>query len=216
MKTPRIKRSHGPKSTMTEATYRKKALPHLLADFKGECAYCLDPKEFRSPSQTQVDHFDCKLKGRKRHYYKNLMLACAACNLSKHDKPIINPLDSEQRMLNCTEENEFFDHIQEDADGQWTAKSNAGYYHIESIGLTADCHKKKRFARRIMSERILALLTTAVQYQAVNPREVHNQLMGTVRDLLQTLGNFPPLVTQDGVFTTMEWLEINGVDSSLI
>src|SRR5437868_3115831 len=103
----RVNRSDGPKSTMTEATYRKKALPFLLKDFEGRCAYCLDPSEFRHPSQNHVEHFNCKLHGRKRHLYANLMLACATCNQCKHAKPVVNPLDQDQRLLNCTEENEF-------------------------------------------------------------------------------------------------------------
>jgi hypothetical protein len=201
---------------MTKATYRKKALSHLLADFKGECAYCLDPSEFRSPSQTQVDHFDCKLKGRRRHYYKNLMLACATCNLSKHDKPIVNPFDSRQRLLNCTEENEFLGHIREEADGQWMPITQAGLYHLESIGLTADCHRKKRHARKMMAERILMLMTTAVQYEAVNPWDVHSELMSTIRELLQILKNFPPLVSEKGVFSTKEWFESKGIDLNLL
>src|SRR5437899_167860 len=98
MRVPRVKRGPGPKSKMTEATYRKKALPHLLNDFKRHCAYCLDPDEFRHPSLNHVDHFNCKLHGRKRHQYTNLMLACGACNMSKRDKPVRNPLDHEQRL----------------------------------------------------------------------------------------------------------------------
>jgi len=212
MKTARVKRSHGPKAAMTEATYRKKALPHLLADFNGLCAYCLDPKEFRAASQSNVEHFDCKIRGRERHYYKNLMLACAACNMSKHDKPVVNPFDSEQRLLNCTEENEFLGHIRENSNGQWESTSKAGHYHLASIGLTADCHNKKRKARAVMANRIFGLLTTAIQYKTVNPEAVHHQLMGAVRDLLQTMENFPPIVTENGVFTVKEWLKSKGVD----
>ena len=201
---------------MTEATYRKKALPHLMADFDGFCAYCLDPKEFRAPSQSHVEHFDCKIRGRKRHYYKNLMLACAACNQSKRDKPLVNPFDKAQRLLNCTEENEFLGHIRENPNGQWESTSKAGLYHIVSVGLTADCHNKKRNARTVMANRILGLLTTAIQYKALNPEAVHNQLMGAACDMLETLDNFPPIVTEDGVLTVRKWLEFRGVDLSIL
>lgn len=212
MKAPRVKRSAGPKSAMTKATYRRKALQHLLNDFQGHCAYCLDPKEFRSPSLNHVDHYDCKLRGRERHYYKNLMLACAACNLSKHEKPIVNPLNSSQRMLNCTEENEFTGHIIEKEDGQWEATSDAGYYHLETIELTQDCHKKKRQIRRLMAERVRSLFSTAIQYKTDNPIEVHNEMMSTIRTLMDTLDNFPPLVTEQGVVKAREWLKSKGVD----
>jgi hypothetical protein len=201
---------------MTEATYRKKALPHLMADFEGRCAYCLDPKEFRAPSQNQVDHFDCDISGRRRNYYKNLMLACAACNLSKHDKPVINPYDSGQRLLNCTEENEFLGHVREDQDGQWAANSKEGLYHLVSIGLTADCHRSKRFRRRQMAEQILGLLTKAIQYRTENPRAIHEEIIKSVRSMLEILDAFPPLVTENGVLTVREWLKSKGVDVALL
>jgi hypothetical protein len=192
---------------MTEFTYRKKALPHLMKDFDGRCAYCLDPKEFRAPSQNQVEHFDCKLKGRKRHFYKNLMLACAACNMSKHDKPVKNPFNDEQRLLNCTEENEFVGHIREAEDGQWEAMTPAGHYHLESIELREDCHSKKRRARRVMAEEIAKLFKTAVKYETHNPAELHNQMMTTIRSLLAVLDNFPPLVVADGTISVSACLK---------
>ena len=201
---------------MTEATYRKKALPFLIVDFKGQCAYCLDSKEFRAPSQSQVEHFDCKLSGRQRHYYRNLNLSCAACNLSKHDKPVKNPFNPEQRLLNCCEENEYIGHIIEDDRGQWLPVTEAGKYHLACINLGADCHVKKRNARKVMVERIHSLLTTAIQYQTANPQEVHDQLMGTVRDLMDHLNNFPPIVTKTGILTTKEWLVSRGVDVNLL
>jgi hypothetical protein len=201
---------------MTEWTYRKKALPHLLKDFERSCAYCLDPDDFRHPSLNNVDHFDCKLKARKRHQYKNLMLACVACNLTKHDKPVHNPLDKEQRLLNCTFETEFPEHIFESFDGQWNAYTKAGEYHLESIGLTEACHKQKRAARRIMAERILKLCQTAVQYKSANPAEVHTQILGTISDLLEQLKKFPPLVTNEGVLSVSEWLIRKGVDAELL
>jgi len=215
MKIPRVKKGRGPKSKMTQATYRKKALKYLLEDFDGHCAYCLDPKEFRAPSLTQVDHFDCKIKGRERNYYKNLMLACAACNHYKHDKPVKNPYDPEQRLLNCTEENEFIEHSEEKPDGQWTPKTKAGEYHLVSIGMMADCHHAKRFARKNMAERVLGLVTTAVQYKSSNPQAVHREMMNTVGMLLDTLSNFPPMVTPEGVVPIRAWLQSKGVDPSL-
>ena len=201
---------------MTKATCRKKALPFLLKDFEGRCAYCLDPGEFRHPSQSQVDHFDCKLKERKRHQYKNLMLACAACNLSKHDKPVVNPFDKDQRLLNCTEENEFPAHIVETDDGQWEALTSAGKYHLESIGLRESCHKQKRAARMKVAIQIRGLCTTALQYRTLNPVEVHNQLMVTLRGLLGHLESFPPLVTPGGLASVGVWLQEQGVDARLL
>jgi hypothetical protein len=215
MKAPRVKRSKGPTSAMTEFTYRKKALPHLMRDFNGHCAYCLDPKEFRAPSQNHVDHFDCKLKGRKRHFYKNLMLACATCNMSKHDKPVKNPYDKEQRLLNCTEENEFVEHIRETEDGQWEAMTPAGHYHLESIGLREDCHKNKRRARKVMTEGIAKLFKTAVEYRSHNPVDLHNEMMTAIRSLLMELENFTPIVIAGTVVSERDWLKSEGVEISI-
>jgi hypothetical protein len=199
---------------MTEATYRRKALPHLLTDFKKRCAYCLDPDEFRHPSQNQVDHFNCKISGRNRNQYRNLMLACGPCNLSKHDKPVKNPLAPEQQLLNCTEETEFPEHITEGPDGQWEAQTPAGEYHLVSIGLQAPVHHRKRHARLMMARHILSLCTTAIQYKAVNPTEVHNQMMTTIAAILDLLKAFPPMVTSKGVISVQEWLADQGVDMS--
>jgi hypothetical protein len=209
---PRVKRGLGPQTTMTKATYRKKALPHLLNDFERSCAYCLDPNDFRHPSQDQVDHFNCKLPERRRHQYKNLMLACAACNLNKHDKVVINPHDQEQRLLNCTVENEFDGHIVEGKDGHWVSTTNAGEYHITSIELDHQCHRKKRAVRREMAETLLALCTMAFRYRAQNPEEIHKQIMESAKAILGQLNNFPPLIVEGKTITVREWLKNQGVD----
>ncbi len=216
MKQPRVKRGPGPKAKLTAATYRKKALPHLLTDFGRRCAYCLDPGDFRHPSQTHVDHFNCKLHGRKRHQYKNLMLACAACNQCKHDKPVVNPLEPRQRLLNCTEETEFPGHITEAEDGQWHAQTSAGEYHLAAIGLGESCHQAKRAARRNMAQRILALLTEAIHYQGSNPADLHRQVLEMVRAIVGQLDKFPPLITERGVVSVRDWLIGQGVDPALI
>jgi hypothetical protein len=216
MNKPRVKRGPGPKGKLTQATYRKKALRFLLTDFEKRCAYCLDPDDFRHPSLTHVDHFDCKLHGRKRHQYKNLMLGCAACNMSKHDKPVVNPFDKRQRLLNCTEENEFPQHIRETEDGQWEPITPAAEYHLAAIGLRESCHKAKRAERRKMANRIFSLLTHAIRYESHNPAGLHNQVISTVRDILTLLDKFPPLITDNGVITIRDWLIAQGLDGKLL
>ena len=216
MSSARVKRGPGPRRLLTEATYRKKSLPFLLKDFEAHCAYCLDPGEFRHPSQQHVEHFNCKLTGRRRHRYKNLMLACATCNLSKHDKPVRNPFDREQRLLNCTEESEFSDHITESADGQWHARSKEAEYHLTSICLQERCHQKKRAARSEMASRILSLCKTALQYRDQNPAETQRQLKATILELVALLDGFPPLVTVSGVQAVRAWLADRGVDLSML
>jgi hypothetical protein len=118
--------------------------------------------------------------------------------------------------LNCTEENEFPEHIVELEDGQWEPKTKAGEYHLESIGLRESCHRQKRYARKRIAEQILNLCSTAIQYRTFNPAEVHNQMMDTLRALLSHLDNFPPLVVEDGVLSPREWLNARGVDVSVL
>ena len=216
MSKARVKRGPGPKVLLTDGNYRKKALPHLLEEFERRCAFCLDPDDFRHPSLNHVDHFNCKVHGRRRHAYKNLMLSCAACNVTKHDKPIINPFDERQRLLNCTEENEFPEHIRERGDGQWEAATLQGEYHLTVIGLQEECHRLKRNERRRMADRLLGLLTQAIQYESHNPPELHHQIMDMVSGLLTMLDKFPPLLTDKGVQTVREWLNGQGVDVSLL
>jgi hypothetical protein len=211
MTEPRVKRGIGPKSTMTKASYRKKALPHLLKDFEKRCAYCLDPSELRHPSQNHVDHFDCKLKGRKRHQYSNLMLSCCTCNMCKHDKPIVNKFNPEQRLLNCTKENEFPKHITENEKGEWKPRTAVGFYHIRAIGLDEACHNKKRLMRRNLANSILELHSKAIQYIAHNPRELHDAIMLQTKRILMELENLPPMVTESGVVSVKDWLSQKGV-----
>ena len=218
MKVPRVKRGSGPRrnTKLTKANYRKKTLPFLLEDFNRRCAYCLDPDEFRHPSLNHVEHFNCKLRERARHQYKNLMLACATCNLSKHDKPVVNPLDKAQRLLNCTEETEFPEHIRENRAGEWEAMTPEGEYHLAVIGLQERCHTTKRYERQKIAWRILSLLKQAIQYQTQNPEAIHNEIMGTVRDMLGVLDKFPPLVTERGVMTVREWLKTQGINTEIL
>jgi HNH endonuclease len=207
----RVKRGTGPKSKMTKASYREKALPHLLKDFEKQCAYCLDPSQLRHPSQNHVDHFDCKLKERKRHQYSNLMLSCGTCNICKHDKPVVNKYNPEQRLLNCTTENEFLKHIRENEKGEWEPQTPAGFYHIRAIGLDESCHNKKRLMRRNLANSILELYSKAIQYVAQNPRELHDAIMSETKRILIELENMPPMVTESGVVAVKDWLSQKGV-----
>jgi hypothetical protein len=197
---------------MSKWTYRKKALPFLYVDFDKKCAYCLDPDELRHPNQTHIDHFDCKLPEKKRHRYRNLMLACSACNLSKLDKPVVNHYNPRQRLLNCTEENEFNGHIFEDENGQWNGISDEGIYHLESLNLREECHRKKRKLRKGIANQIYQLCSTAIQYKSHNPVETHHALMDTARQLLNDLDSFPPLITENGPTSVRAWMKQKGID----
>src|ERR1044071_8543470 len=115
----RVKRSNGPKGTLTKRNCRRKALPFLLADFQNRCAYCIQHGAMMRDLEMHLEHFDAHATGKARERYSNYMLACGACNLTKLAKYTVNPFDRRQRLLNCTVENEFPGHIFEDEDGHW-------------------------------------------------------------------------------------------------
>src|SRR5688500_331196 len=139
---------------MTENTYRRKALSYLRTDFQGRCAYCLKAMDRLHQNQVHVDHFDCHKRNRKRNQYKNLMLCCGGCNLNKHFKHAVNPYNSKQRLLNCTEENEFPEHIEEHESGVWLGKTDEGQYHIDSIELNEPALIKLREERAVLAKRL--------------------------------------------------------------
>jgi hypothetical protein len=139
------------------------------------------------------------------------MLACSTCNLCKHDKPVVNKFNPEQRLLNCTKENEFPFHIKENERGEWEPQTPAGFYHIHSIGLQEACHNKKRLWRRNLAESIYKLYTTAIQFVGHNPRETHEAIMAETKNILAGLENLPPMVTEFGLVTVKDWLLARGV-----
>ena len=78
---------------------------------------------------TTIEEFKSKVKGGG---YKDRSAASKALGKCKG----WNPLDKQQRLLNCTEETEFPEHIVELDNGQWQSVTKAGEYHLVSIGLT--------------------------------------------------------------------------------
>jgi hypothetical protein len=62
-----------------------------------------------------VDHFNPTIKGKKRNHFTNLMLASAHCNLRKSNRwPSASDELDGLRFLNCTEEQDYGQHIFED------------------------------------------------------------------------------------------------------
>jgi hypothetical protein len=200
MVDPRVKRTKGPSGTITENNYRRKALPHLQTDFKNRCAYCLQQMTLQHTNQTHVEHFDSHLPGRKKHYYSNLMLSCSACNLSKLGKPVRDPLDKTRRMLKCTEENEFPEHIVEDPTSSiWEPKSPAGDYHITSMDLNESSHIQKRQLRNELIRRITTLRSGAKKYYGSLAMDAIDGLLSILQSLESEMGIALPVPTEGGL-----------------
>lgn len=99
-------------------------------------------------SGMHVDHFNPRIRGRKRNHYTNLMIASAHCNLRKSNQW---PSSSDElqglRFLNCTEERDYGAHLYEDrTTGRLYGSTPAGRYHIEAMDLNSPylCEKRRQ------------------------------------------------------------------------
>jgi hypothetical protein len=98
-----------------------------------------------------VDHFNPTIKGKKRNHFTNLMLASAHCNLRKSNRwPSAREELEGLRLLNCTEEQYYGQHIYEDLKtGKLYGSTPAGRFHIERLDLNGPylCYKRKQRTR---------------------------------------------------------------------
>src|SRR5689334_18284672 len=110
---PRVIR-HAPNRRFTEATYRR-AMPFLLADFGGRCAYSLQHVNRIGYMCMEVDHFNPILRGPARNDFSNLFPATRHCNGSKQGSwPDARLRRLGVRFLNPTKEQDYGVHIFED------------------------------------------------------------------------------------------------------
>jgi hypothetical protein len=160
------------------------------------------PPSFKSEehiNQSHIDHFDSNLKGRRRHKYTNLMLACSACNLSKLAKEICDPKEPARRLLNCTLENEFPEHIIENDSCEWVSRTSPGAYHILSLDLNESAHVKRRSRRKSVLNELLKLESSAIKYRgSLHPDAVAN-LLSTLNELRSQLKTAVPMPTINGL-----------------
>ena len=152
--TPRVVR-HRPNRKFTASTYRK-ALPYLLNDFEGRCAYSLQHVNRVGLKLMEVDHFNPNLRGPARNDYSNLFPATRHCNGSKQDTwPDVHFTKLGARFLNPTKEHDYGVHIFEDpASHELVGTTPAGKYHIRCCDLNAP-HLVLERAERARLRRIL-------------------------------------------------------------
>jgi len=152
--TPRVTR-HQPRRKFTESTYRK-AIPYLLSDFEGRCAYSLQHVNRVGLRLMEVDHFNPNLRGPARNNYSNLFPATRHCNGSKQDtwpEPKFAKLGA--RFLNPTKEQDYGTHIFEDpTTHRLVGTTPAGKYHIRCCDLNAP-HLVLERAERARLRRLL-------------------------------------------------------------
>ena len=81
-KKGRITRGQSPAKRIKRHRYRN-ALPELMRDFEGRCAYSMQHHE--RAGAMEVDHFDPRRKADLIQEYGNLFLASRHCNGKKGD-----------------------------------------------------------------------------------------------------------------------------------
>ena len=85
------RRRHGPSGYAGYESYRD----WLRDEFSFRCVYCLNREQWViAKGSFAIDHFiPVSLDPRSVTRYENLLYACAACNLTRGNQPIPNPLE---------------------------------------------------------------------------------------------------------------------------
>jgi hypothetical protein len=145
-KRPRVKRGPPPEKPIKRRRYRD-ALPELIRDFEGRCAYSM---QYQSRcGSLEVDHFDPRKKKDLIQNYDNLFPASRHCNGKKGDSwPTKAELDLGCRFLNPCNEMDYGEQIFEDPyTNKLVGVTPAAKWHIRICGLNADRLIEERWRR---------------------------------------------------------------------
>jgi hypothetical protein len=136
-KKPRVTRGPPPKKVIKRWKYRD-ALPELIRDFGGRCAYSMQHQLRIGP--LEVDHFDPRKKNDPIQDYDNLFPASRHCNGKKSDTwPTKAEHAAGCRFLNPCEEMDYGEQIFENlASHELVGLTRAAVWHIRVCGLNAD------------------------------------------------------------------------------
>jgi hypothetical protein len=145
---PRVKRGPAPKKPIKRRKHRD-ALPELLRDFEGRCAYSMQHQSHSGP--LEVDHFDPRQKKSLIQDYNNLFPASRHCNGKKSDTwPTRAEFAAGCRFLNPCKEMDYGEQIFENPDThELIGVTTAARWHIRVCGLNADhlVQERRRRAR---------------------------------------------------------------------
>jgi hypothetical protein len=185
----RIKRG-APPSKRIKRRRERNALPELLRDFEGRCAYSMQHLDHAGGVGTmEIDHFDPRRKKDLIQDYQNLFLASRYCNNKKRDNW---PTKTEERegcrFLNPCAEMDYSEQIFEMPDSyRLVGITPAAQWHIRTCGLNAD-HLVHERALRAKYRRDLA--NTPIQITAADPAIVL-QIVQNLRDEIEKM--IPPI-----------------------
>lgn len=152
----RIKRGAPPAKVIKRHKYRG-ALPELVRDFDGRCAYSMQHYERAGGLVTmEVDHFDPRRKNDLVQDYANLFLASRYCNNKKRNSwPTKTEAREGARFLNPCAEVDYGEQIFELPDSHIVVGvTPAAQWHIRKCGLNAD-HLVHERALRAKYRRLL-------------------------------------------------------------
>ena len=136
-KKRRVTRGSPPKKPIKRRNCRD-ALPELMRDFGGRCAYSM--QHHSRCGALEVDHFDPRLKKELVQDYNNPFPASRHCNGKKSDTwPNKEELASGCRFLNPCEEVDYGEQVFEDSvTHRLMGTTRAAVWHIRVCGLNAD------------------------------------------------------------------------------
>lgn len=101
--------------------------------YGARCGYC-GVHEAEAGSELEVDHFRPRAAGGQDDL-DNLVYCCAACNRFKGDFwPSMDPLTAARRLLHPGRD-DLTQHLREESDGQMTALTETGAFHLARLRL---------------------------------------------------------------------------------
>jgi hypothetical protein len=181
LKKARIQRGPPPVKQIKRRKYRD-ALPELMRDFDGRCAYSMQKKPF---AEMEVEHFDPRKKKKYIQDYTNLFPATRYVNGKKSN---IWPTASERkkgcRFLNPCEEMDYGEQIFENPNThELYGVTPAAKWHILMCGLNADHfiderRKRSKYLRQISNQPITSVGFDTNELRLIDSiKEVVNSLI---------------------------------------
>ena len=188
-KTSRIRRGPAPKKLIKRRNYRS-ALPELIRDFAGRCAYSMQHQSHSGP--LEVDHFDPRRKKDLVQDYMNLFPASRHCNGKKSDTwPSKLELCAGCRFLNPCAEVDYGEQIFEDpATHELVGVTTAARWHIRMCGLNAD-HLIRERRQRTRHWQVFKCFTVRVTGDYSQVSEIIRNYRETIEQMIPEIPPTP-------------------------
>jgi len=182
--TARILRGKPPLQKIPRTKYRR-ALPELIRDFDGRCAYSMQHfSRAGGMSCMEVDHFDPRTKKERFQNYNNLFLATRHCNGAKRDRPTHGDVAAGLRFINPCEDWDYGKYIFEDPiSHRLIGTTPQAIYHIRYCDLNA----AHLVAERRDRSAILKMLTNHFVLRSGITFDSFSQAVGLLRNQVERM-----------------------------